>query len=92
MARCWLNKSQGCYAISTYDRTTTPGAPFFIHYLVVPDPLRGGFKIEECAGNTCFENKTYFSVDTNNYPSLSAVINQSPIFTNFEPAGKFQQM
>jgi len=69
---------QGCYAVSTYD-CSTPGNHFFVHYLVVPDHVRGGYKIEECA------------VDTSTYPSLVKLINRSPVFANFEAAGKFKK-
>jgi len=69
---------QGCYAVSTYD-CSSPGNFYFIHYLVVPDHVKGGYKIEECA------------VDTKTYPTLTNLINTSPVFANFDPAGKFKK-
>lgn len=44
---------QGCYAVSTYD-CTTPGKHYFIHYLVLFDEAKGGFKLEESPSKIVF--------------------------------------
>jgi len=69
---------QGCYAVSTYD-CSTPGKHYFIHYLVLFDEAKGGFKLEESP------------IDTNIYSSLTSLINESPVFAMYEPAGKFKK-